>query len=197
MARKRRPSIGLIILFIILLLLFFFAGTILNYVSEGSGQGSFVYSYSQGTETVVAIDYELPQTIADAAIFQSPSGWTTSMNQNILSLTGGTLNPGDSITLNYHLKGYIASGTSTVTVTGTTSSGAQIVNQAPLVVSELTLLYIAELLAQNSIWFLILAVIVLIAIIVLFIRGEKKEEITVNVNINPNPPVDTPPNKPT
>jgi ABC-type multidrug transport system fused ATPase/permease subunit len=184
MARKRRPSIGLIILFIILLLAYFFAGAIVNYASDWS-TGSFVYSYSQGTEPVVSLTLEFPQNIADAIIFQSPSGWTTDMTDNTLCLAGGTLNPGDSLTVNYKLKEYISSGTSSVTVTSTTASGAEMVNNISFFVADATLLYIAGLISQYSIWFLILAIIVLIAMIALFLIGKKKEEVTVNVKTTP------------
>ena len=187
MARKRRPSIGLIILFIILLVIYFFAGAIANYASQWS-TGSFVYSYSQGTEPVVSLTLELPQNVANAVNFQCPSGWTADMTDNTLCLAGGTLSPGDSLTVNYKLKEYISGGTSSVTVTSTTSSGTEMVSNIPFVVADTTLLYITGLIAQYSIWFLILAIIVLIAIIALYIIGEKKEEVTVNVITTPAPP---------
>lgn len=185
MARKRRPSIGLIILFIILLLVYFFAGSIVNYASEYS-RGTFVYSYSQGTEAIVSLNLELPQNVANAILFQSPTGWTADMVNNTLSLTGGTLNPGDSITLDYQLQEYIASGTSSVSVTSTTASGTEMVNNVSFFMADATLLFIAGLIYQYSIWFLILAIIVLIAIIALFIKGEKKEEANNNSKTTPN-----------
>ncbi len=186
MARKRRPSIGLIILFIILLMLYFFAGAIASLASQNS-TGSFVYDYSQGTEPIVSLTLEFPQDVANAIIFQSPSGWTTQMVDNTLCLSGGTLNPGNSVTINYNLNEYVSSGASSVKATSTTASGTKTVSNVSFMVVDATLLYITGLMVQYNIWFLILAIIVLIAVIALFIIGEKKQEVTVNVVTKPAP----------
>ena len=50
-------------------------------------------------------------------------GWTVTLTGNSLSLTDGTLNPGNSVTVNYRLKEYIKGGTRTVMATGTTAGG--------------------------------------------------------------------------
>jgi len=177
MARRRRPSIPLIILFIILLLLFLFAGMMVDLISKWTAQGSFTFRYTTGNDPIVSIDYTLPQDLADAMAPQQVEGWTVNLEDNILSLTDGTLNPGESVTVDYRLTQYIPGGTRTITATGTTSSG----NTTPpadesLHVPEVFLLALAGMLHQNAIWLLVLAIIVLVIIIVLFIRGEKKDE---------------------
>lgn len=176
MARKRRPSIALIVLFIILLLLYFFAASIVEFVSNWSGQGSFTYSYLGGEEAIVSIKYDLPQDLADAMVLKQTNGWTASIESNTISLTGGTLNPGETVTIDYRLKHYIAGGTKTVKITSTTSGGQEISSQTNLLVQEMVLLSIVGIIYQNAIWTLILALIVLVCIIVLFLVGEKKEK---------------------
>ncbi|MCW4016838.1 MAG: hypothetical protein NWF06_10745 [Candidatus Bathyarchaeota archaeon] len=176
MAKRRRPSIPLIILFIILLFLFLFAGTLVELVSSLTARGSFTYTYMAGSEPIVSITYTLPQELADAIADEQAAGWTTNLAGNVLSLTGGTLNPGGSVTVDYRLSKYISGGTKAVTATGTTTSGATTTAQTSLQVPEAFLLALAWMLYQNAIWLLILAIIVLVLIIVLFILGKRKDK---------------------
>lgn len=171
MARSRRPSIPLIILFIILLLLFLFSGTLVDLMSRWAAQGSFTYNYTSGTEAIVSITYTLPQDLADAMAPEQVEGWTATLEDNILSLTDGTLNPGESVTIGYRLTKYIKGGTRTITANGTT-----IPTDSSLHVPEVFPLALAGMLHQNAIWLLVLAIIVLVIIIVLFILGKKKDE---------------------
>ena len=176
MARRRRPSIPLIILFIILLFLFLFAGTLVELASNWSAHGSFTFSYLSGDEAIVSIAYTLPQDLADAMAPQQTSGWSVSLADNILSVTGGTLNPGESVTVDYRLTQYIKGGTRAVTATSTTASGTTSTTDSSLQVPEVFLLALAWMLYQNAIWLLVLAIIVLVLIVVLFIIGKKKDE---------------------
>jgi len=176
MARSRRPSIPLIILFIILLFLFFFAGTLVELASQWSAQGSFTFNYLSGNEAIVSITYTLPQELADAIAPEQATGWAVNLADNILSVTGGTLNPGESVTVDYRLTHYIKGGTRTVTTTSTTASGIESTNDSSLQVPDAFLLAIVGMLHQNAIWLLVLAIIVLVIIIVLFIMGKKKDK---------------------
>lgn len=176
MARRRRPSIPLIILFIILLLLFLFAGTLVELVSNLTVKVTLTYSYLEGTDPIVSITYNLPQEIADALVPKQPSGWTVNLAGNVLSLTGGTLSPGESVTVDCQLSKYVSGGTRTVTATSTTSTGATNTYQTGLTIPEAFLLGLMWALYQNSIWLLILAIIVLAVTILLFIIGKKKDK---------------------
>ena len=176
MARRRRPSIPLIILFIILLFLYLFAGIFVELASSLSAQGSFTYNYLSGNESIVSITYALPQDLADAMVPEQTEGWTVTLSGNVLSVTGGTLNPGGSVTVEYRLSEYIEGGTRTVTATSTTTSGRSSTTQTSLEVPDALLLAFAWMLYQNAIWLLILAIIVLVIIIVLFIIGRKKDK---------------------
>ena len=115
MARRRRPSIPLTILFVILLLLFLFAGTLAELVSVWTAQGTFTFSFTGGDDPVVSIVYVLPEDLAGAIVPEQVEGWAVSLVGNNLSLTDGTLNSGESITVNYRLASYIESGTRTIT----------------------------------------------------------------------------------
>jgi cbb3-type cytochrome oxidase subunit 3 len=192
MARHRRPSIPLIIIFIILLLLFFFAGTLVELVSNLTVQVTITYSYVEGNDPIVSITYYLPQEIADALAPKQPAGWTVNLSGNVLSLTGGTLNPGESVTVDCRLSKYVSSGTRTVTATSTTSTGVTNTYQTGLTIEDTFLLDLMWALYQNSIWLLILALIVLAITILLFIIGKKKdkeEERRGNLPPQHNPPL--------
>jgi hypothetical protein len=180
MARRRRPSIPLIILFIILLLLFLLSGTIVELISKWAAQGTFTFSYSgsiKEDDPIVSIDYTLTQDLADAMAPQQVEGWNVNLEDNILSLTDGTLNLGESVTVGYRLTKYIKGGARTITATGTTLNGTQSPPaESSLHVPEVFPLALATMLHQNAIWLLVLAIIVLVIIIVLFIIGEKKDK---------------------
>lgn len=178
MARRHRPSIPLIILFIILLLLFFLAGPLVDFISSNSARGSFTFSFTSTDPTpVVSIVYTLPQDLADAMVMEETEGWAVTLEGTSLSLTDGTLNPGESVKVSYRLKDYITGGTRTVTATSTTASGDTLTpNDLSVEVPDAFLLAFALALYANAIWLLILAIIVLVIIIVLFILGKKKEK---------------------
>ena len=176
MARKRRPSIPLIILFVILLLLFFLAGTLVDLTLGFSGNGTIRYSYSTGDTTIVSITYDLPQDLAEAIDPQPVSGWTINSAGNALSLTGGTLSPGQSVSMDFKLTKYITGGTKLITANAKTVDGRDMPTANYELDVDTTVLGIMWLLYQNAIWFLILAIIVLVIIILLYIKGEKKNE---------------------
>jgi hypothetical protein len=177
MARRRRPSIPLIILFIILLLLFLLSGTLVELVSNWAARGSFTFSYTATwNDPVVSIVYTLPQDFAEAIVPEQTEGWTVTLADNSLSLTGGTLNSEESVMVNYRLTKYIKGGTRNYTATATTESGFPIPKDKSFEVPEILLLALAGMLHQNAIWLLVLAIIVLVVIIVLFVLGAKKEK---------------------
>lgn len=175
MARKRRPSIALIILFVILLLLFFLAGTLFSLALDFTGEGQIRFEYQQGSSAIVSITHTLPQDLAEAMNPQPVTGWTVNLANNDLRLTGGSLSPGQSVTVTYKLTKYITGGTKMITTTARTADGRDLTTERPLEI-ETTVLGIMWLLYQNAIWFLILAIIVLVIIILLYIKGEKKNE---------------------
>ena len=175
MARKRRPSIPLIILFVILLLLFFLAGTLFSLVLDFTGEGHIRFEYQQGSSTIVSITHTLPQDLAEAMDPQTVTGWSINLVSSDLRLTGGSLSPGQSVTVTYKLTKYITGGTKMISTTARTADGRDLTTERPLEV-ETTVLGIMWLLYQNAIWFLILAIIVLVIIILLYIKGEKKNE---------------------
>jgi Ca2+/Na+ antiporter len=179
MARRRRPSIPLIILFIILLLLFLLSGTIVELVSKWAAQGTFTFSYSGSVnedDPIVSIDYMLPQDLADAMAPEQVEGWAVNLEDNILSLTDGTLDTGESVTVGYRLTKYIKGGVRAITATGTTEAGITSTTESSLHVPEVFPLALATMLHQNAIWLLVLAILVLVIIIVLFVLGKKKDE---------------------
>jgi hypothetical protein len=156
MGKKHRPSIALIILGIILLLLYIFSGSLVELISNWSGNGTITYSYLQGNEAIVSISFDLPQKFADAMVFKPTDGWTTSLSGNTLSLTQGTLTR-QQRNHSYRLKEYVTGGTSAVTITGTTASGHQTTSQTNLYIADVFLLAIACTLTQYAFWLLILA----------------------------------------
>lgn len=175
MARSRRPSIGLIILFVLLLFLYLFSSTLVEYVSNWAGWGSFTYSYVAGDEPIVSISFELPQDLASAMVPKQVAGWVVGLTGNILSLTGGTLNPGGSVTIEFRLAHYIKGGTRTVTVTAVLLGGRSMTTSSSLPIPDVILLNIVEQIDLYKLWLLILACVVLIVIVLQIVIGSKKK----------------------
>jgi flagellar basal body-associated protein FliL len=178
MAKRRRPSIPLTILFVILLVLFLLAGPLADFIISGTSQGTFKFKFdsTRVDDPVVSIVYTLPQDLAEAMAPEQTEGWTVTLTGNTLSLTNGTLDAGESVTVSYRLTKYIESGTRNYTATATTRTGALIPSEKSLNVPELFPLAIAGMLTQNAIWLLVLALVVLVVIVVLFVLGERKKE---------------------
>jgi hypothetical protein len=176
MAKRHRPSLPLIILFIILLLLFFLAGPLTEIASSISARGTIKFSFTSNVDDdpVVSIVYTLPQDLADVMVPEQTDGWTVTLAGDILSVADGTLNSGESVTVNYRLKEYIEGGSRAITATATTEKGVTDTTENSLQVPDALLLAIVGMF--SSIWLLILAIIVLVIIIVLFIIGNKKDE---------------------
>ncbi len=120
-------------------------------MSNWAAKGSFTYSYLSGNEPIVSSTYTLPQDLVDSMVPEQAAGWNINLAGNALSLTGGTLNPGGSIMVDYRLSQYIQGGTMTVTATSTTSSGSTSSTQVSLLVPEAFLLALAWMLYQNVI----------------------------------------------
>jgi hypothetical protein len=157
-------------------LLFLFAGALVDLVSNFSGRGTIIYRYTSGGDAIVSITYTLPQDLADAMVPEQTVGWTVNVVGNVLSVTGGTLNPGGIVAVDFRLDEYIEGGTRTITATATTASGSTVPSvQYPLEI-DVFLLGLVLGLYQNAIWLLILAIIVLVIIIVLFRIGKKKDK---------------------
>jgi preprotein translocase subunit SecF len=175
MARRHRPSIPLIILFVILLLLFIFAGTLFSLALDFTGQGHIEFNYRQGSSQIVSITHQLPQELADAMDPKPVTGWTVNLANDALTLTGGSLSPGQSVTVDYKLTKYITGGTKQITTISRTADGQENTSQFSLEV-DTTALGFMWALYQNAIWFLILAIIVIVVIVLLYIKGQKKDE---------------------
>jgi ABC-type sugar transport system permease subunit len=176
MARKRRPSIPLIILFVILLLLFFLAGTLFSLALDFTGEGHIRFDYQTGSSTIISITHTLPQDLAEAMDPQPVTGWTVNLVNNDLRLTGGSLSAGQSVTVTYKLTEYITGGSKLITSTARTADGRDMPPENYELDVDTTVLGFMWLLYQNAIWFLILAIIVLVVIILLYFKGEKKNE---------------------
>jgi ABC-type sugar transport system permease subunit len=175
MARRHRPSIPLIIIFVILLLLFIFAGTLFSLALDFTGQGHIEFKYKTGSSQIVSITHQLPQELADAMDPKPVAGWTVNLANNALTLTGGNLSPGQSVTVDYKLTKYITGGTEQITTISRSADGTENSQEVSLDINT-TILGLMWALYQNAIWFLILAIIVLVVIVLLYIKGQKKDE---------------------
>ncbi len=110
-----------------------------SYVS----QGRLNYSYSKGEEAITRITFKIDPTLAENIMIKNvPSGWSYTLEGDTLVLSGGSLPPGGSVSIEYSLKRYIPPGELPVTATGSTLGGQTVQSTGRVVVSENIILLI-------------------------------------------------------
>lgn len=118
----------------------FTADILAPYIGPLEYKGSMGYTYVEGTNPITRITID--STVAEKLIvLNPPAGWTYTLTDNILELEGGSLNPGESVTLPVSLGGYIPPDDYPVTSTGYTSGGEAVQASGSLVVSTMVILY--------------------------------------------------------
>ena len=119
-----------------------------EYIGPIEFQGYLGFGYSEGVNPVNNIVFTVDPTIADNLIILNvPSMWSHSYNSGVLTLSGGSLNPGESVLVTVSLNKYFEEGEYAVNSIGTTTGGEQSQASGPLLVGEL---YLLNLLALTS-----------------------------------------------
>jgi hypothetical protein len=132
-----------------------------------AGNGTQKIQYGEGTEPVVMIKIDLPTQVAQAIKQVNATGWTASIMGNTLTISGGTLLPGQSIDLSYKITKYVAPGTVNAPATFYTARGQSFPGTGNLAVSEIMYLY------QLFQWFGMLAVPFLLLMVPAFVFWKK------------------------
>jgi len=82
------------------------------------------YPNPEGAEPVTSITFTLPSDVGNAIVWDGVSaGFTSLPSGNTLTVSGGTLPPGQTLTVMYHFTRYVSPGVRTFPVVATTAGG--------------------------------------------------------------------------
>lgn len=119
-----------------------FASDILgDYLGPIDYKGYLVFDYPEGENPINNIVFTVDSLVADNLIIVSvPSSWSYSYVSPVLTLSGGSLGPGGSVSVTVSLNKYFEDGEYAVSSVGTTTAGEVSQASGPLLVGDLVLL---------------------------------------------------------
>jgi len=135
--------LGLVVLFAILVALSAFTEHASYWVGFIDGRGTISHAYLVGTEPIASVILELPpDMVGSIAMLTVTPGWNVALEGNTMSVTGGLLYPGQSLTIEYHLTKYVEPGSKQLTAVSYFVSGSTAVTQGIVDVRESIILKI-------------------------------------------------------
>jgi len=162
-----------LVLAVILSLVSLFADPIALYLGPFDYTGHLTFGYSAGDDVIVNIVFQLDELIGEQLIvISSPSPWQYTQGGIIVTFSGGSLSPGDSLIAPVSFKEYVNPGEYPISAIGTTSEGDQVTASGILAVTEMIMLKIIYILKENQLYFLAGTAILLIGDVLL---GQRKK----------------------
>ena len=138
-----KTSTVIIIILIFVAGLTFFSEDISSFVGKFEANGDFTYSYLEGEKPITRVTFNIdPELAGNIEIDTVPSGWSYSMEGNTLVLTGGSLGPGSSLYVGYHLERYMEPRDIPISAVGVTTDGKGVPASGTVVVTETIILKI-------------------------------------------------------
>ena len=128
----------------------FYSDLLGGYLGPFDYRGFLVFAYPDGENPIDSIVFTLDSTIAgNVIVVDVPSPWSHSYSGGALTLTGGSLSPGGSVTVTVSLNRYFEAGEYPVSSVGTTTAGEVSQASGPLLVGELPLLKLLGMASAN------------------------------------------------
>ena len=130
--------------------------------------GSLGYTYVEGENPIIKVVFQFDDEIGRQLLvtYASPQ-WSWTQGGNTLTLTGGSLQPGDALSIQVSFRQFVPPGEKPFQATGTTSAGEETTAYGVLVVSLMILLQVLLFLSVNR--YIILGVTLVIGIIELWL----------------------------
>ncbi len=112
-----------------------------EYIGPIEYKGYLVFDYPEGENPIINIVFTVDSTIAgNLIIVNVPSPWSHSYGGGMLTLSGGSVGPGGSVSVTVSLNKYFESGEYPVSSVGTTTAGEVSHASGPLLVGNLVIL---------------------------------------------------------
>jgi len=187
-------SAGLLLLSSLLLCVSLFPDAVSYQVGSLLGRGTITYSYGEGQEAVTSVVLELPSDLAGSiAIVGGTPGWDLGLEENRLTISGGSLAPGERITVDYHLTKYVEGGPKQLTATSTFLPGTTTVSTGHINVSEVFVLKVIYIIIIYRIWVILVALLGLLVSGWTTYRIARRPPIPPPAEAPPPPPTEAPP----
>jgi hypothetical protein len=119
-----------------LAILSLFTAPISSSVAFLGGTGDNKIVYTQGIEPVISVRFDLPHDLALALSDVKVAGWNAVVQDDSLVISGGQLQPGQTLDIQYKITKYVPPGTTNLQGTFTTSSGKSISAMGTVTVTE-------------------------------------------------------------
>ena len=181
MASLRLPLVFIALLSAVAL----FANIISPLIGPLEYTGHLTYSYIEGDNNVVKVVFQFNEEIGERLIVvNAPSPWSWTQGGNILSMTGGSLDPGGSLVVAVSFNRYVPPGDRPFTAVGTTSGGESSTAVGTLVVTEMLFLKILYILSLNWLYLFVGTGVLFLAEIILVRRRLEFESSDVDAEID-------------
>jgi len=154
----------------------FFAGPLGELIGPLEYIGSLTYTYVEGDNPIVKVVFQFDDEIGKQLIVTSaPPVWSWMHGGNILSMSGGSLQPGDTLVVQISFREFVPPGEKPFTAIGTTSAGEESTANGILAVSLMVLLQVLSILALNR--FYLLAATILLGLLGVLLGGKPEVEL--------------------
>ncbi|MEE8570422.1 MAG: metallophosphoesterase, partial [Candidatus Bathyarchaeia archaeon] len=152
-----------------------------EYLGPIDYKGYLVFDYPEGDNPINNIVFTVDSTLADNLIIVSVlSIWSYSYDSPVLTLSGGSVGPGGSVSVTVSLNKYFEDGEYSVSSVGTTTAGEVSQASGPLLVGEL---YLLNFIGMASAYRFPLAGLVIgLVFLELFLSGRKRAGVPVPVD---------------
>ena len=101
-------------------------------------KGNLGYQYSEGVTPVNIVSFEFDSAVAEnIVVLYVPEPWSYYLKGNLLLLTEGVLQPGETINIQVSLNKYTQPGEYSLKSSGTTTGGQEITGEGPMMINEM------------------------------------------------------------
>lgn len=175
---------SLVVIGLILTASGFLSETLGDYIGPLEYKGYLVFAYPEGDNPINNIVFTVDSTLAgNLVIVDVPTPWSHSYSNGVLTLTGGTVNPGESVQVAVSLNKYFEQGEYPVSSVGTTTAGEVGNAQGVLLVGDLILLRFLETLSDYL--YPLAAFVGGLAILEFFLSRRTQRDTTVAISKEP------------
>jgi hypothetical protein len=141
-----------------ILLLAGLAGFLTDFIGSIDAKGELYFIYEKGDHPILQVEISLPPEIARHMVVNRVStGWTSHLSGNTLVLTGGKLNQGETLKVDYHITRYVTPGIKELTTKAFDITGKEILGKGTITIKESLLLMIFTFLSTHTLPVAVLA----------------------------------------
>ncbi len=113
-----------------------FPNEVLDSAGRLGGEGTLSFP-NPGQQAISSISFKVPSDLAQALKFtSSQGGWTSSIKGDVMTLSGGTLNPGATLLMKYSIVRYVKPRQETFATQGVMINGQTLSYSVTIIIQE-------------------------------------------------------------